>query len=312
MNINIWIEQINGYIEKIREYKESIKNAIIAKGKEIDSTKEIPIGNNLADYSRFINDYLTPEFEGYFTSIGYDSIPEELLLTLQGQAKYMSSNNKNDLNKSLFIEADFIGNLSNNRRCILLFTDRLSNNITATSGGVWFNYLNSLQEVYILNDKNDLTSYKESQVNPYWFCFNTTHLIHIYAYLDVGHIGYYMNKTTEGHDPGVYFFSTGIYTGNVAKTAKVPYLQTLYMKNIHRAYNFGNSPLSMDSVRYCIRNAKRDEDYAVNEKTDEKEGTYKFTLMGSAYTPEQIDEIQQELATKVAEGVNMEILFSGN
>lgn len=312
MNINIWIEQINGYIEKIREYKESIKNAIIAKGKEIDSAKEIPIGNNLADYSRFINGYLTPEFEGYFTSIGYDSIPEELLLTLQGQTKYMSSNDKKDLNKSLFIDADFIGNLSENRRCILLFTDRLSNSITAASGGVWFNYLSSLQEVYILNDKKDLKSYKEVQVNPYWFCLGTTHLIHIHAYLDVNHLGYYMNPTTDGYNPGTHFFSTGINTGNVANAADVPHLQTLFMKNIHRAYNFGNSPLSMDSVRYCIRNAKRDEDYAINEKTDEKEGTYKFTLMGSAYTPEQIYEIQQELATKTAEGVNMEILFSEN
>ena len=124
--MNSWIEQINGYIEKIREYKESIKNAIIAKGKEIDSAKEIPIGDNLADYLHIIEEHLSQKFEGYFKSIGYDGIPEELLLTLQGQAKYISSNNKNDLKKALFIGADFKGNMSTGSLGNDFFTDAVA------------------------------------------------------------------------------------------------------------------------------------------------------------------------------------------
>lgn len=293
-------------IANLNEYKASIIGAIKTKYKEINSGEELIIDeeNNLSKYAEYIENYLIPEFEGYFTEIGYKGIPEELLLTVQGQVKYKETGKTDDLQYALFGGATFTGNLSSNKRCILLFTNSLY-------GSRMFNVLRSLQEIYVLTDTNasELTSVenlKESIINPYWFFRGTTKIVHIYGILDMRNVGYTVGST------GDYFFSNMLKDGSVAKVAEVPYLKTLYMKNIHRAYNFGNSPLSMDSVLYCIRNAKRDEDYAINEKTEEAEGTYKFTLMGSEYAPEQIDEIQQELATKVAEGVNMEILFSGN
>lgn len=301
---------MDNLINKLVEIKGAIKQAIIDKKREIDGG-ELDPGEDISKYSEKIIEYLTPEFEFYFTSIGYNGIPKQLLDTLQGQLKYNENFNSFNLKNSLFIGSNFKGDFDENRKCIILFTNSLS-------GSVVFNYLYNLLEIYVLKDiylkdfKN-IDNLKESVINPYWFFRGTSKIKHIYGILDVNDIGYTVNLDPyAASKPGDYFFSGFLGNGNSTTVAQVSYLETLYMKNIHRAYNFGKSPLSMDSVLYCIRNAKRDENYAINEKTEEAEGTYKFTLMGSAYAPEQIDEIQQELATKIAEGVNMEILFSGN
>lgn len=299
---------MNDLIEKIGEYKNAIKNAIIVKYKEINSDEsEINPGDNLFEYASIIKQYLSLEFEEKFKRIGYDGIPEELLLTLQGQASYIASSDtpanrvKSCLSKSLFIGTDFVGDLDGNRRCVLLFTDKLQQYRA-------FNDLVSLQELYVLKDPEDLTSYDEQKINTYWFFMGTRNIKHIYAILDMENHGYTLG-TTEGQNSGTYFFSGGLKNG-IAEAAQAPSLETLYMKNIHRAYNFSNSPLSMDSVRYCINHALYDADYAA----DENALNYKFTLKGSAYTNDQKIEIAQAVVDRAAElsetGLNMEIVFA--
>lgn len=299
-------------INNLNKYKISIIGAIKDKYKEINSGKELIIDeeNKLNRYAEYIKDYLTPDFEDYFTGIGYAGIPEELLLTIQEQVKYNETGSNKAFKYALFIGSDYTGDLSTNRRCILLFTDSLS-------GSHRFNNLRSVQNVYTLKDLNvsELTSVenlKESIINPYWFFRGSRNIIHIYGILDMNNIGYTQLKTGTISE-GDYFFSGFLKEGNVAKTAEVPYLETLYMKNIHRAYNFGNSPLSMDSVLYCINNALYDAEYAEKEKTDEKEGTYKFTLKSSAYSDEQKKEIADAVTNRAAalggNGLNMEIVF---
>lgn len=310
MNMHSWIEQISGYIEKIREYKGAIKKAIIDKYKEINpNVGEINPGDDLSEYSSIIREYLIQEFETYFTTIGYKGIPEELLLTLQGQSKFNSSKNKEDLNKVLFVGTNFTGNISNNRRCFLLFTDSLL-------GFHISNFINlqSLREIYVLEDYTNLKSFKETTIDSYWLFRDSLSLEHIYAILDVSNLGYDLGVTSGTTSRGDYFFSGFLNVGNSTRVAIVPYLKTLYMKNIHRAYNFGNSPLSMDSVLYCINNALYDSEYAINEKTDEKEGTYKFTLKSSEYNDEQKKEMADAVTNRAAalggNGLNMEIVFA--
>lgn len=299
------IEQISGYIEKIREYKADIKESIINKYKEINSDgDEINLGDNLSEYSSIIRDNLTQDFEKNFKTIGYEGIPKELLLTLQGQSKFNSSNNKEDLEKALFVGTNFTGNFNNNRRCFLLFTDSLLGYHVRN-----FNNVQSLREIYILDDITNLKSFKETTINPYWFFRDSHSLEHLYAILNVSNLGYTLDASSEG----TYFFTGKLDIGNSTVAAKVPFLKTLYMKNIHRAYNFGNSPLSMDSVLYCINNALYDAEYAEKEKTDEKEGTYKFTLK-NIYSDEQKEEMTNAVLARATElggnGLNMEIVFA--
>lgn len=300
---------MNNLIEKISEYKNAIKNAIITKYKEINSDEsEINPGDDLSAYASVIRDYLSVEFEKKFQQIGYKGIPEELLLTLQGQASYIASSNtpenrdKSKLSKALFVGANFVGDLNNNRRCILIFTDSLEH-IRA------FNGLKSLQEIFVLDDASDLKSYKETKINTYWFFRDTTQIEHIYAILDMIDYGYTIETLAGGTTRGSYFFSGSIRAGNDVDSAIVPVLKTLYMKNIHRAYNFSKSPLSMESVLYCINNALHDADYANNA-----EKNYKFTLKSSAYTEEEKAQIAQAVLNRGAElsdtGLNMEIVFA--
>ena len=300
---------MNNLIEKISEYKNAIKNAIITKYKEINSDEsEINPGDDLSAYASVIRDYLSVEFEKKFQQIGYKGIPEELLLTLQGQASYIASSNtpenrdKSKLSKALFVGANFVGNLNNNRRCILIFTDSLEHSRA-------FNDLKSLQEIFVLDDASDLKSYKETKINTYWFFRDTTQIEHIYAILDMIDYGYTIETLAGGTTRGSYFFSGSIRAGNDVDSAIVPVLKTLYMKNIHRAYNFSKSPLSMESVLYCINNALHDADYANNA-----EKNYKFTLKSSAYTEEEKAQIAQAVLNRGAElsdtGLNMEIVFA--
>lgn len=298
-------------INNLSKYKISIIGAIKDKYKEINSGEELIVDeeNNLSKYAGYIKDYLIPNFEGYFTGIGYAGIPEELLLTIQEQVKYNETGSKGVFKNALFIGSNYTGNISMNRRCILLFTDSLS-------GSSRFNNLQSLQNVYTLKDINasELTSVEnleESIINTYWFFRESKNIIHIYGILDMNNIGYTLRIVGTSNE-GSYFFSSSMGDGNVAGTVQVPHLETLYMKNIHRAYNFGNSPLSMKSVLYCINHALYDADYA--EKVDG--GCYKFTLKGSTYDDDARTAIGDALATRAAElsetGLNMEIVFSSN
>ena len=306
---------MNDLIEKIREYKAAIKGAIITKYKEINSDEsEIDPGNDLSTYSEVIRDSLSLKFEENFKEIGYKGIPEELLLTLQGQINYIASSDtpvnrvKSYLSKSLFVGTNFVGDLDSNRRCILLFTNSLEQYRA-------FNDLKSLQEIYVLGNEPNLEleiadpkNFIVTKINTYWFFNNTKGIKHIYAILDMEKYGYDLGNA-EGQGAGTYFFSAGISEGNNANVAQVPNLETLYMKNIHRAYNFGNSPLSKESVLYCINNALHDADYANNA-----EKNYKFTLKSSAYTEEEKAQIAQAVLNRGAElsdtGLNMEIVFA--
>lgn len=303
---------MDSLINNLVGFKSDIKQALINKKKEIDGGTLDP-GNNISEYSKIITDELAPEFEFYFTSIGYDGIPKELLDTLQGQLKYNETSNITTLGKSLFVGTNLKEDLYDNRKCIIVFTGSLS-------GKKVCNSLLNLLEIYTLKDTSiedfkNINNLKESIIDPYWFFRGTNRVKHIYGILDVENIGYTVNPDgTSISKPGDYFFSSFLGNGNYANTAVAAYLETLYMKNIHRAYNFGNSPLSMASVLYCIKNALYDAEYA--EKADG--GCYKFTIKGSLYEDDEdaMAAIENALATRAAElsetGLNMEIVFSSN